>query len=94
LIKLEKDKLKERRKLFSNLLLLSSVIGLFVFLFWMRSDGGKCAMNPLSYIEEKNPDWSITLANKNMIVYMNESELMNNEWAIQFKPTELSEWIT
>ena len=92
--KLENDKQLEKKKMFANILLVIAVISLFIFLYWMRSEGGKCAMNPLNYIKEKNPDWGIMITGRNMIIKMNESEVINNEWAKSFNATGFPNWLS
>ncbi len=70
------------KKLYGDVIITLLLVGLVILLFVMRSEGGKCAMNPVKYIEERNPDWDITFFNKNIIISSNETaeEMEGFEW--------------
>ncbi len=42
-----------KKTLYGDVLITLLLIGLVVFLFWAKGEGGKCAMNPVKYIEDK-----------------------------------------
>ena len=70
------------KTLYGDVLITLVLIGLVVFLFVMNSIGGKCAMNPIKYIEDKHPDWDIIFMNNNIIIASNETveEMENFDW--------------
>jgi len=60
--------------LYGDVIVTLLLVGLVVMLFVMKSEGGKCATNPIKYIEERHPDWDVSYLNKNIIISGNETE--------------------